>query len=194
MQSTENTKYALLNLTKLLVLPLVVLTIFFSSSQLVSATVLTDEFKECPQTIQDYYTEKEGDSTINSRGTYIVTDDKAGNVTFLKCGNLNGFQKLIAKVFMFIYLIIGVVLMISIGKSAISIMLSGKDGDNVAEEAKSIQTSILAVIGVFASYLIIVFIMTGLLGLGGGAGKYNIVCQNQIMFRLTFDRDPKECV
>jgi hypothetical protein len=116
---------------------------------------------------------------------------KADGVTpiYAECPNpRQASERIIASLVVYLIMIIGLVLTFSIAKSAILMVTAFDNQEQFQTAVKSLVTSVTAVVGVFFSYIIVVFIMVGLLGVGYGGQKneWDLVCQHRIMFTLTF--------
>ena len=129
--------------------------------------------------------------TFYLNGTFVVA--KNGNTSIgLTCANANALQKLILRGVMIMFALVGLALVFGVGKSSLGMITSAGDTEKFQANVKGFVTAILYTIGVLFFYTFLMFIVVGVLGFGrlnNTRPEYNLFCQNQILFNLTFDRN-----
>ncbi len=144
----------------------------------------------CPQAVLQNAIHLGEDNSyfVEGEGTYIVgKDETTGQYITLKCNQLSDLETFALKAVVILTSIVGLVLMFSVGKSAILIMLAFGDAEKLQAQIKSIITALVATVGVFIGYLVLVFVLVGFFGVGTSKNhEWNVICQNRIMFNLTF--------
>jgi hypothetical protein len=168
-------------------------------------TSLDNELANCPEAIRNFI--KLSNGTIRQKadgkvvivnayniepdGTYIVGKDPVTGDLIVNCGNGQGGQQLLVRVFVLLVIIIILVFVFAVARSAILIMTSAGDPEKFGAAVGSLQTSIFSLIGIIVSYMLIVFIMTGIVGIGRTEGtNYNLICGQRIVIQLTFESNP----
>ncbi len=154
---------------------------------------------DCPETLKNTFAGlvASGVDIKSLTGTYYVaTDEATGEIIGLTCGSTAKFQKLIIRLFVIIISLVGFVLAFGIGRSAIMMITAFDDQEKFQAAVKSLTTSISAIVGVFFGYILLVFLLVGVLGIGTTTGankEWNIFCQNRIVFSLTFESGVDPC-
>jgi len=119
-------------------------------------------------------------------GTFIQGRDENGKI-IIKCATAGDAEKIFIRLIVLVITLVGGVFAFAIGKSAVLMILAFENQESFQEALKSLQTSIGYTIGVFFSYIIVVFILTGVLGLGTNKNhEWNVICGNRIVFQITF--------
>lgn len=150
--------------------------------------------QDCPPGVKELYDNSAKDPN-RMQGTYIVGYEIDANgqqkPIYITCGNAQTvWEKLLTRVVVFITSIIGLVFTFSVGKSALMMMMAGENKDAFQQAVGGLKTSIFAVVGTLIAYQLIVFILTGVVGVGGTNNNgYNIICGNQLVFQLVFSKD-----
>jgi hypothetical protein len=163
---------------------------------------LVDE-SDCPEGVKRTFTQtiqKNDFSELSAdevfSGTYYLAKDQStGEIISISCSSAKKIQAVIIRIFVIIIMLVGLVLAFSIGKAAVMMITAFDDQEKFQTAVKSLTTSIAAVVGVFFSYIVIVFVVVGLLGVGRNSSRpeWNIFCQNRIVFTLTFTSGEDPC-
>ncbi len=160
---------------------------------------------DCPDVIKNMYITLDdyGNPTlrpevsvgVNGSVVYGYQLDSSGNPTnpvVISCASASTLQKIIVRIVMMIYAIVGLVLAFAVGKAAILLITVGDNGEQRQSAVRGLITSIIATIGLLFAYPLLVFLLVGVLGFGVAnteRKEYNFICQNTIVFNLTFDRN-----
>lgn len=149
------------------------------------------EKSNCPMVIKDYIRKLSSESSrasIALVGKKIVKNGQTEYGIDLSCLGPNIIESSVIRVTSFLYMIIGAVLSFGLGKSTLLIATSSDNAEQKQKGWQGITNSIIyMLVGIF-SYFIIIFIIVGVLGLGNnGQPEQNILCQQQIVFDITFD-------
>lgn len=155
--------------------------------------LLEGNFKNCPESLKQEL--MDDTNTYYVDGTYIISRDQDGNVTeYLNCNSIADIEKLFVKIFGFITSIVGSVFAFGVGKSGVLMMTAGNDSDKFETSLSSLKTSIGSTMGVFFSYIVLTFILTGILGVGTNKkNEWNILCQQRIVIDLTVADSTPSC-
>jgi hypothetical protein len=159
----------------------------------------------CPDVIKNMYITLDGwgnptlrpEVAVGVHGSvvYGYQLDNSGNPTspvVISCASASNLQKIIVRIIMILYAIVGLVLAFSIGKAAVLIMTAGDNTDQRQTAVKGLVASIVSTFGFLFAYPVLVFFLVGVLGFGvpdTERKEYNFICQNTIVFNLTFDRN-----
>ncbi|BDQ05080.1 MAG: hypothetical protein KatS3mg084_0598 [Candidatus Dojkabacteria bacterium] len=159
----------------------------------------------CPDVIKNIYITLDGYGNptlrpevsvgVNGSVVYGYQLDSAGNPinpVVISCASASTLQKIIVRIVMILYAIVGLVLAFSIGKAAVLIMTAGDNTDKRQTAVKGLVASIVSTFGFLFAYPVLVFFLVGVLGFGVAnteRKEYNFICQNTIVFNLTFDRN-----
>lgn len=175
----------------------------------VNEQALVDSLKNssCPDFIKNFYLEQDSSGNyklqdgvkIGLHGTLIYgyNLDSNGQKTkpiALSCASAGTLEKLVVRLIMVLFSIIGLVLAYAIGKAAIMMITSMGDSEKFQEAVKGLVNAIMYTVGFLFFYTIFVFVAVGVLGVGqikqenGARYEYNLFCQNRIIFNLTFDQ------
>ena len=155
-------------------------------------SLVENELKDCPEQIKSQLLNNDG-GEVSVEGTYVLSYDADGNPqTYTGCSSIHDIEKLVLKVFTILNMIIGLVLTFAMARGGIMMMAANADPEKFETAVSSLKTSIGATVGTFFAYLLIIFILTGVLGIGTNDDKpeYNIICQQRLVFSLTFNTDP----
>lgn len=166
---------------------------FFYAPLPVSANPNID-LSNCPEPVKRHietvlFTNGVDDGLKALEGTYVVGRDSRGNPIFRGCSNpAEGIEKLMVKVVFYLTSAVGLVFTFAVVKSAAFMMIASDNAEKFQEATGGLTRATVALIGVFISYQVIVFVLVGLAGVGKGdpSRQYNIVCQNQIVFNIVF--------
>lgn len=155
---------------------------------------------DCPDMIKNTFAEISAKSTDVSvfTGTYYTARDvNTGEIFGISCSNAMKIQKILIRFVVILISLVGAILAFALGKSAILMITSFADPEKFQKAVASLRTAIIATIAVFFSYLTIVFIFVGLLGVGRVNGsshpEWNVFCQNRIVFTITFTQGDDPC-
>jgi hypothetical protein len=154
---------------------------------------LLDPNNSCPEQFRRFYLDLlEQNPEIYARGSIIVAYDQDNAIMFT-CADASNIQKIVIRVFMIIYTIIGLVLAFAVVRSAILMTTAFGNSEQFENGYKSLFTSIAYTVILIFSYMIFVFVAVGVLGVGTSTrNEYNLFCQNRIVLNLTFD-DSEPC-
>lgn len=160
---------------------------------------------DCPDVIKRMYITLDGFGNpalrpevavgVNGSLVYGYQLDSAGNPTnpvVISCASASTLQKIIVRIIMTIYAIVGLVVAFAIGKAAILLMTAQDNVEKRQIAVRGLITSIVSTIGLFFAYPLLVFLLVGVLGFGVAdteRKEYSFICQNTIVFNLTFDRN-----
>lgn len=133
------------------------------------------------------------DSVNNSQriedlqGTAIVATGPDGNI-YVSCASASDIEDLFISIMVLLYIVVVLVLVFGIARSSITMMLAFDDQEKFQSGIKSLKTLGGSIAGAIASYAAIVFVLVGILGVGSDdpGSDWNIICQNQIVFDITF--------
>jgi hypothetical protein len=163
------------------------------------ATIVANS--DCPEAIKQAFLDIQSQNNFGTlpdvySGTYFIArDESTGQIVGLTCSSAKKIQAMIIRIFVIIMSLVGFVLSFAIGKSAVLMITAFDDQEKFQAAIKSLTTAIGATVGVFFSYIIIVFIFVGLLGVGRNAAnpEWSVFCQNRIVFSITFARGEDPC-
>jgi hypothetical protein len=157
------------------------------------------DFTNCPPEVQVQYQQALRGRSYNQLsevekkrldGTYVVGKDNNGQPIFLSCADPgSALEKLGIRLITLITSVVGLVFGFSVSKSAIVMMISGANAEQFQAAVGGLKTGIFGVVGVLLSYQIIIFILVGFVGFGAQGSKYNVICNNQLVFQLVFSDD-----
>lgn len=164
---------------------------------------ISKRIQNCPDSVQRQFKEIVPD-TITSisdlYGTYVVavdTTQSPGSKEYyitLSCASPSQWEKYPT---LFIVLLTGLLVTIflfSAVKSLVLMAWNKTNDEKYKENFKGLVSSLLYTAGAFASYTIIVFFLVGFVGLGtGGKKEWDIICQQRIVFTLTFTQGVSPC-
>ncbi len=142
---------------------------------------------DCPDVIKNYISNLRGKNVSITFAGKVVIDQMGERTIDLSCLGPNAIESIVIRLTSFIYIILGIITAFGIGKSTILIMTSSDNAEQKEKGWKGIINSVLYILlGIF-SYFIITFIIVGVFGLGNnGRPEQNILCQQQIVFDITF--------
>ena len=148
------------------------------------------EASDCPIIIKDYIRKLATEKSQASIAIVGKRIQKNGQIEYgidLSCLGPNIIETSVIRVTSFIYMIIGAVLAFGLGKSTLLITTASDNAEQKQKGWQGIVNSIIYIlVGIF-SYFIITFVLVGVLGLGNnGRPEQNILCQQQIVFDVTF--------
>ena len=151
----------------------------------------------CPaQIIADYnqiQSQGNNQNYYSLKGTYIATQNGASSQT-ISCVNISDIQVIILRLFVLIIVVIALVFSFSVAKSAILMMTAFEDPEKYQTAIKSLIVSITALVGTFVSYILIIFIMTNLLGIGPASNSgLNLICNQRLIFSIVISNNNTGC-
>lgn len=134
---------------------------------------------------------------ISTQGTVIqgYKLDANGNrieAIPLTCMNAQDLEKILVRLFLGLFSVVGVVLFISAIKGVILLMTSTTDPQKRTEAYKAIYMPFVYFIGLIFSYFLLVTFLVDFIGFGVGTSRkeYSLFCKNEIIISLAFDRIP----
>ncbi|MCX8034689.1 MAG: hypothetical protein N3A71_00140 [Candidatus Dojkabacteria bacterium] len=144
---------------------------------------------DCPDIVKSYISSLENKkASLTLSGNVLVDVSNPSQKQYdLSCLGPNIIETIIIRITTFIYMVLGAVSAFGLGKSTILISTSSDNAEQKQKGWQGITNSIIYIlVGIF-SYFIITFIIVGVLGLGNnGRPEQNILCQQQIVFDVTF--------
>lgn len=161
---------------------------------------------ECPDVIKNTYLIK------NSAGQYelqegvnvalkgsliygynLDSNGRPANPILISCASATTIEKLIVRLIMLLFSIVGLVLAFAIGKSSVKMITSMGNPEKFKEAVKGFVNPIIYTFGLLFAYTILVFVLVGVMGFGvvknENRKEYNLFCQQRIIFNLTFDKN-----
>lgn len=153
---------------------------------------------QCPEVIQKRLLDEQKDGTriYYTEGSVVMAKDPVtGRPTELvSCASLKDTEKLFVRLYSVVVSIVGLAFSFGAGKSAIMMMAAGTDSEVFENGAKSLKVSLGSLLGFFFIYIALTFILTGVLGVGTNkSGEWNLLCQQKIVFDLTFGDTKPQC-
>lgn len=147
----------------------------------------------CPDSIINYAKELQANGSLgisDLEGSFIVGRDKGGNLV-IYCPVASDFEQIIVRGIVFLVGAAGgLVWFFALGKAGFLIMTAGTDGEKSKKGKKSLVTVIMYGVGGVFAYVLLIFFIVGSLGVGTSrASEWNIICQQRIVFYLTFTND-----
>jgi hypothetical protein len=122
-------------------------------------------------------------------GSFVVAKDSNKQPIALTCANASNLQKIAVRVILMIFALAGAALAFGVGKATIFMMVS-RESKDFGEAVMGLVRAVLYTLGLFLFYLVLVFIIIGVFGFGRenpDRPEYNLFCQQQIIYNITFD-------
>ena len=152
---------------------------------------------DCPEIIKSTFVDivQSGATPDNLKGTYYVAyNDSSNEIIGLSCSSAAKIESMVIRIFVVIMSIVGLVFAYSIARSAILLITAFDDEEKFKAGIKGLQTGIIATVAIFFSYITLVFVLVGVLGLGNNRkSEWDIFCQNKIVFSVTFESGVSPC-
>lgn len=147
----------------------------------------------CPESIKNYARKlaNQGGAINNADGTFIVA--RRGNENLvMTCPGATDIEKLGIRLIVILQSLLGLVLAFSLGKNAVAMATAASSGNEEKYQAslKGVVNSIVYSVGALAAYSILIFILM-VMGFGTAKpdGQWNIICQQRLVFEITFPGD-----
>ena len=159
---------------------------------------LEQSLDKCPETLKSSIL-KEFDDTTSGRtyhldGTLVQSVENGKAVITADCNSIEDVEKLFLRIYGMIISIVGLVFMFAIGKGAVLMMSAGESSEDFEKGTTAFKNAVIYFVGYFFSYIFITFFIVGVLGLGTSTnGKFNLLCQNRIVFDITLGNNSTKC-